>query len=246
MSAEYDVLSRQYQRSKSLPFRVHSEIPNHLELLGDLRGLRVLDLACGEGFYTRLIRQAGAERVVGVDLSAEMIALARQQEQARPLGIEYIAAPAESLSDLGEFDIVSAAFLLNCAPDESSLSAMTRAAASLLVPEGRLVATISNMGHHPGVDYSSYQMTTNIAAGLPFGAPYNITFLLDSDTFTITNFNHSQASYDAACESAGLNVVGWHPPTVTEQGIQQYGREFWNTWLSHPGIWRLEARKRIT
>jgi len=59
MSPEYDSLVRAYQRSKSLPFRVYSEIPNHLESLGDLRGLDVLDLACGEGFYTRLIKQAG-------------------------------------------------------------------------------------------------------------------------------------------------------------------------------------------
>ena len=69
MAAEYDDLVRQYQRSKELPFRVYSEIPDHLELLGDLRGRSVLDLACGEGFYTRLIKKAGADRVVGVDLS---------------------------------------------------------------------------------------------------------------------------------------------------------------------------------
>ena len=66
MSPEYDSLVRAYQRSKTLPFRVYSEIPNHLELLGDLRGRSVIDLACGEGFYTRLIRQSGAARVVGV------------------------------------------------------------------------------------------------------------------------------------------------------------------------------------
>jgi toxoflavin synthase len=47
----------------------------------------VLDLACGEGFYTRLLRQTGAGRVVGVDLSAGMIALARQEE-ARGLWAE--------------------------------------------------------------------------------------------------------------------------------------------------------------
>jgi predicted RNA methylase len=38
-------------------------------LLGDLRGKNVIDLACGEGFFTRSITWAGAARVVGVDIS---------------------------------------------------------------------------------------------------------------------------------------------------------------------------------
>jgi ubiquinone/menaquinone biosynthesis C-methylase UbiE len=69
MSAEYDRFTRQYQLSKRLPFRLFSEIPDHLALLGDVTGLSVLDLACGDGFYTRRIKKAGADRVVGVDLS---------------------------------------------------------------------------------------------------------------------------------------------------------------------------------
>lgn len=244
MSPEYDSLVRAYQRSKLLPFRAYSEIPNHLELLGDLRGRNVLDLACGEGFYTRLIRQSGAARVVGVDLSPEMIALARQQEQDRPSGIEYLAAAAEAIPDLGTFDIVSAAYLLNCAPDWPTLTGMTSAIARSLVPGGRLVATIGDLGHRGGVDYSSYGMVTNATADLAEGAPYNIKFLLDADTFSITDFNHSQATYEAACEAAGLEVLAWHSCTVTEEGLRLYGPNFWNTWLSHPCILRLEAKKR--
>jgi 2-polyprenyl-3-methyl-5-hydroxy-6-metoxy-1,4-benzoquinol methylase len=243
MSAEYDSLVRAYQGSKLLPFRSYSEIPNHLESLGDLRGRSVLDLACGEGFYTRLIRQSGAARVVGVDLSPEMIVLARQQEQDAPMGIEYLASAAESIPDLGPFDIVSAAYLLNCAPDRSTLAGMTRAIARSLVPGGRFVATIGDLGHCRGVDYSAYGMVTDATADLPEGAAYNIKFLMDADTFSIMDFNHSQATYEAACEVADLEVLAWRPCTVTEQGLRAYGSEFWNTWLSHPCIWRLEGRK---
>ena len=51
-----------------------------MELIGDPTGKDVLDVACGEGFYSRLIRQRGAAKVVGVDLSAGMVELARKQE----------------------------------------------------------------------------------------------------------------------------------------------------------------------
>lgn len=243
MSPEYDPLVRAYQRSKTLPFRVYSEIPNHLEVLADLRGRRVLDLACGEGFYTRLIKQAGAAHVVGIDVSPEMISLARQQEQADPLGVEYQCASAESLPDLGTFDLVSAAYLLNCASDLSSLNGMLRSIARSLVPGGRLIATIGDLGHQPGIDYSKYGMSTNATVDLADGAPYDITFLLDADAFTITDFNHSQATYEAACQAAGLKVLGWHTCTVTDEGIRQFGQEYWSTWLANPCLLRLEACK---
>lgn len=244
MSPEYDSLVRAYQRSKTMPFRVYSEIPNHLESLGDLHGRNVLDLACGEGFYTRLIKQAGAARVVGVDLSPEMIALARQQEQQSPVGIEYFAGAAESIADLGTFDVVSAAYLLNCAPDIATLNGMTQAISRSLAPGGRLVATIGDLGCRSGVDYSPYGMTTNVTADLPEGAPYQITFLLDEDTFSITDFNHSQAAYESACAAAGLDVLAWRTCTVTDEGLNCYGADFWRTWLTHPCLLRLEARKQ--
>jgi hypothetical protein len=121
---------------------------------------------------------------------------------------------------------------------------MTRAIARSLVPGGRLVATIGDLGHCGGVDYCPYGMATNATADLAEGAPYEIKFLLDEDTFSITDFNHSQAAYEAACEAAGLEVLGWRSCTVTDEGIRIYGPDFWNTWLSHPCILRLEARKR--
>ena len=38
--------------------------------LGDVRGKSLLDLACGDGFYTRRFRsECGADPVVGIDLS---------------------------------------------------------------------------------------------------------------------------------------------------------------------------------
>lgn len=248
MTPEYDALTRAYQRSKGLPFRVYSEIPDHLELLGDVRGLRVLDLACGEGFYTRRIRERGAARALGVDLSPEMIALARQQEHANPMGVDYLVASAEALPGAGlcapgSFDVVSAAYLLNCAPDRMALQRMTNAIAQCLIPGGRFVATLGDLGHCPGVDYSPYGMATEIRADLPEGAPYQITFLLDEDTFTITDFNHSRATCVDACQQSGLDVLGWHPCTVTDEGLSRLGPAYWETWLMSPCIWRLEARK---
>jgi 2-polyprenyl-3-methyl-5-hydroxy-6-metoxy-1,4-benzoquinol methylase len=56
-----------------------------------LRGVRVLDVACGHGRAARGLARHGAE-VVGVDLSSDLIAMARAREAAAPLGIAYHAA----------------------------------------------------------------------------------------------------------------------------------------------------------
>jgi 2-polyprenyl-3-methyl-5-hydroxy-6-metoxy-1,4-benzoquinol methylase len=56
-----------------------------------LHDARVLDVACGHGRASRGLARLGAA-VVGVDISAELIALARARETAQSLGIRYHAA----------------------------------------------------------------------------------------------------------------------------------------------------------
>src|SRR5579871_371515 len=106
MRAYYDQIAEQYRKAKRQSWRMHIEHHTLFSLLGDLHGKSVLDLACGEGFYSRFIKRAGASRVVGVDLSGGMIELAREQERSEPLGVSYLVHDAATL-DLGEkFDLV--------------------------------------------------------------------------------------------------------------------------------------------
>jgi len=75
----------------------------------------VLDLGCGEGYFTRQLKQRGAARVEGIDSSREMISAAAAAEEAEPLGIRYQVRDATQLSGFrdGEFDLVVAVFLFN-------------------------------------------------------------------------------------------------------------------------------------
>ena len=99
MDADYDRIAGQYQRGVRLPsWRTHIERYTLLRLAGDVAGKAVIDLACGEGYYTRALRQQGAARVVGVDLSRGMIALAEAEEARRPLGLEYRVGDVRTLA----------------------------------------------------------------------------------------------------------------------------------------------------
>jgi len=69
-------------------------------------GKRVLDVACGYGYGSHLLREAGAASVVGVDISQEAIDYARGRYAAP--GIEYVRGDASELAEVvsGVFDVV--------------------------------------------------------------------------------------------------------------------------------------------
>ena len=81
----YDVIAEQYRESKWLLFHHCFERYTIAELLGDLRDRTVLDLACGQGVYAREFKRSRAAAVTGVDLSAQMIALAEAKERKEPV-----------------------------------------------------------------------------------------------------------------------------------------------------------------
>src|SRR5215831_6650399 len=59
-----------------------------LELAGDVGGLRLLDLACGQGRVARELARRGA-RVTGLDISAALLGKAIAAETLEPFGIHY-------------------------------------------------------------------------------------------------------------------------------------------------------------
>ena len=108
----YDDIAQGYReivRDVTMPLHT-AELYTFAQLIGDVRGKTVLDLGCGEGFYSRRLRELGAAAVVGVDISAGMVALAQGAEEAAGPGnggtIEYRVADVRTAGRLGEFDLV--------------------------------------------------------------------------------------------------------------------------------------------
>jgi len=88
--------------------RMELNNPAMFKMIGNIKGERVLDLACGEGYNTRIIAHKGA-KVTGVDFSQEMINFAIKQEEKDKLGIAYYVSDASNLSRFknNSFDIVT-------------------------------------------------------------------------------------------------------------------------------------------
>jgi SAM-dependent methyltransferase len=111
------------------------EWPALQALLPALDGKRVLDLGCGYGWFCRWAREAGATRVVGVDISDKM--LARARADTADAAITYRQADLEML-DLAEasFDLVYSSLTFHYI---GGLDRLLARAHAMLVPRGRLV-----------------------------------------------------------------------------------------------------------
>ncbi|HLK25961.1 MAG TPA: methyltransferase domain-containing protein [Caulobacteraceae bacterium] len=112
-----------------------AEWPALRALLPDLRGLKVVDLGCGMGWFCRWAREAGAAQVLGLDLSQRML------ERARALtddaGIAYASADLERLElPQGGYDLAFSSLAFHYVEDAGRLY---RTIAQALVPGAPLV-----------------------------------------------------------------------------------------------------------
>ncbi|KEO80990.1 class I SAM-dependent DNA methyltransferase [Tumebacillus flagellatus] len=129
------------------------EGPVFTELVGDVRGLRVLDLGCGDASCGVELLARGAASYVGVDGSAKMVEKAREllresglyQEEAPAGRIEVVHQDIRNLEFApGQFDLVVSRLALHYLED---LAAVLHRVRELLAPGGRLVFSVE----HPAI-----------------------------------------------------------------------------------------------
>jgi ubiquinone/menaquinone biosynthesis C-methylase UbiE len=120
--------------------------PPVIELAGDVKGLHVLDLACGNGYLSRRFARQGAN-VTGVDASAPLIERARIRTQQANLDITYHESDAARLEMLQDssFDLVVCNMALM---DIENAAGAIQEVSRVLRSKGRFVTSIS----HPCFD----------------------------------------------------------------------------------------------
>ena len=82
-------------------------LPNLLRLLDIKKGEVVLDLACGQGFFTRAFAEKGA-KAIGIDVSENLINIAKKRS---PL-ITYYVSSAERISLINNLSIDKVTIIL--------------------------------------------------------------------------------------------------------------------------------------
>lgn len=243
---QYDAIALDYQKiSAAVPLR-EAEWHSLRLRLGDLAGLSVLDLACGDGMGTRLLKRWGAARVVGVDVSPQMIALARQQEDAQPLGIEYHVADAAALGGIGPFDRVNAAYLLHYAASRDQLLGMARTIHGNLEPGGHCVASIANplRPPRPVIDNRKYGFSFRLLdETLQEGARLRGTLFLGEKTVEFDFHWWPWEVYEEAFRTAGFRSWKIEPFLVPPGPENGRGEGFWDEYAAAPSAVHVTCHK---
>lgn len=237
MTTDYNKISEQYKKAKLQPWREAVEAHSLMDLVGDMSGKKVIDVACGEGHFTRRLRQAGAEQIMGIDISEEMIKLANAQETADPMGIEYVVEDARAEEPGRDCDLAVAAWLLVYAHDRDELAQMCRGLARLLKPGGRFVTYTTNpdLYEYTLPDYTKYGFTVQLDDRVYEGAPIDWTINLSEDeSFDIQNYYLPIQAYQDAFEAAGFRDFTVHPPTLSPEAEAADGADYWKDFMDYP------------
>jgi ubiquinone/menaquinone biosynthesis C-methylase UbiE len=117
-----------------------AEWPALHAMLPALRGLRLLDLGCGFGWFCRWARRQGAAHVLGIDVSERMLARARADTDDS--AITYTRADLEHLElPPASFDLAYSSLVLHYIERLEALLAEVHRA---LVPGGYLVFSVEH------------------------------------------------------------------------------------------------------
>lgn len=116
--------------------------PNLARLLGDMKGKQVLDLACGQGQFSRILADQGAH-VVAVDLGKELIAIAESKNKNYKFAIHYHNTASHDLymvKDKTQDIVICVLALQNIEKLQETLAEVSR----VLKDTGRFICVINH------------------------------------------------------------------------------------------------------
>jgi toxoflavin synthase len=208
--------------------------------LGDVRGKSLLDLACGDGFYTRRFRaECGADPVMGIDLSPKQIERAQAIERHEPLNIDYRVGDVTQLELDRRFEVATAIHLLHYLENAEEIESTLRGIYDLLSDDGYFVTMIAN----PEFDLDKHDASdskTKFGYYFSLAEPGNGGLLrfhpggFEKERELTVEFRRWERGFiDGIAVDVGFTSE-WHDPFISAEGLKEYGARFFENYLANP------------
>ncbi|MFF4440295.1 class I SAM-dependent methyltransferase [Streptomyces sp. NPDC001621] len=228
-----------------MPLTRYGEVPSLLGMVGDVRGRSVLDVACGTGFYSREFQRRGASDVLGVDISVEMIAAARDIERRDPLGVRHeVGDVTELRPPERRFDVAVGVQCLNYAEDVAAMERMCRNIHRSLVPGGAFFVLAQKPDYRfycPSLERYGFRCEPT-GEETETGPRVRVTALVEPEPITIVTTAPRREVYEDSLRAAGFRAVEWVPLQVSEDGVREFGADFWTDLHTKPPLELLRCR----
>ncbi|OBW94217.1 hypothetical protein QS62_06575 [Gallibacterium salpingitidis] len=132
-----------YQKLRNNPISLNEivEKTTMFQLVGDVKGKKLLDLGCGTGVHLQHYLQQGASYAVGIDLSAKMLQQAAENLQRAEIAqqryrLYQLAMENLQQCDEQQFDLITSSFAFHYIAD---FPALLQKISAKLVPQGQLI-----------------------------------------------------------------------------------------------------------
>ena len=216
--------------------QAHEDInrPVLIELLPP-PGRRTLDLACGEGRISRLLRSLG-HQVVGVDGSPTMVRLAATHEDRAPA---VLADGGMLPFTSGVFDLVVAYM---CLHDFDEMPGAVAEIARVLEPAGRLCLAIPHPVNSAGTFRSRDPDAPFIIEG-SYMTPMPLRYTAERDSVRLTFHSEHRPleAYARATQSAGLLIEALREAVPSDQVAERDQKD--RRWQRIPMFLHIRAVK---
>lgn len=178
-------------------------------ITGHVHGPRALDFGCGTGRSARFLKKFGFD-VTGVDISEEMIQLARE---ADPDG-DYRRIGNGTIGDFKPetFDLILSAFTFDNIPTGEKKLEIFCAMRNALKPGGAIINLVSSpdICSHEWASFSTKDFPENKNA--KSGDKVKIIITATEDNRPVEDTVWAGASYRETCVQASLNPIVTHNP----------------------------------
>jgi len=201
-AAAYDEL--EFGGTYHLAFR---DLPDLLRT--HVAGTRAVDFGCGTGRTARYLRRLGFD-VVGIDISTEMVAVAKEHD---PAGDYRVIADGDYSSlEAGGYDLVLSAFTFDNIPGHEHKVQLFKGLRELLVPGGRLLNIVSTpeIYTHEWVTFSTRDYPENRKAEC--GDVVRIVTTQYSDGRPVEDIIWPDVDYRRVYREAGLKPLVYERP----------------------------------
>lgn len=217
MRAAWNQAAPDYQRRRvsatdSAHYGPWAPLEDELQLLGDVRGRRILEIGCGGGQCSIAFAKQGAI-VAGLDLSDAQLDHARTLATAEEVAVEFVQGAAEDLHHFadGAWDIVFSVYAFQYVADMPRCLAEC---ARVLRPEGRLVFSLDHPFRDCFFDAAERELTLYPARSYFDASPMTWRFA-DSGVW-MHSYHHTLAAWIEMLTAAGfrlLRLLEPAPPT---------------------------------
>jgi toxoflavin synthase len=232
-TARYDSIGKLFEDFTQSAAQRAIEVRTIFHMIGDVSGQSVLDLACGFGFFGREIYRRGAASVIGVDISAKMIDLAREESRKYGDPLEFHVRDVANMEPFGQFDLVNAAWLFNYADSLDSMRRMFKTARANLKPGGKLVAyTVDPDFSLAKGNFRRYGVNVLSETAWERGFRHEAEFVTDPPS-PFTFYRWSRADYESAIADAGFSRFHWQKPLLEHADIATHPDGFWDTFRNN-------------